>query len=176
MNEKPLLCYTQLAILPTRFLTGLALLFLGLTLVACNSNNVATPEKPTGDPTESARDFIIALYTGDATACRELSSSQIRLSILEICTRSANANAGIDLSETIFEVTSRQAANRATVRMRGRWIISADTPQGRATEVHDTATEQPLLIGMLFEDGKWRVDGIEEQLAPYNPTAESTPQ
>jgi hypothetical protein len=147
------------------FLVVILLLLAGV-LVACGED-IPEPEKPTGDPTITAREFIEALFSGNASKCRELSTDQIRLDFLEQCTAYANANAEIDLSLTTFEVITEQAVDRRTVRMSGLWTITADTSEGeRASQVHDTNLEPAVLIGLLFKDGKWRVDGMGTSQPP----------
>jgi hypothetical protein len=146
--------------------TIVALLLLTGILTACD-DDIPEPEKPTGDPTVTARDFIEALFGGNASKCRELSTDQIRLNFLELCTQYANANADIDLSQATFEVVAEQAIDRRTVKMTGIWAITADTPEGqRVTQVHDTNLEPAVLIGLLFKDGKWRVDGMDTSEPP----------
>lgn len=149
-------------------------LLLAANLSACQ-DDVPEPEKPTGDPAQAAEDFIAALFSGDATTVRELSSDQTRLSFLDIATANANANASIDLSQTKFEVIAEQAIDRRTIRMSGIWITTADTPDGqRATQVHDTNLEGPVLIGLWFKGGKWRVDGMKAEESQNLPTLTPT--
>lgn len=152
------------------------LLLSAVGLSACE-DSVPEPEKPKGDPTEAARDFIQALFSGDSSTVRELSSDQTRLSFLEIATANANANAQIDLRQTKFEVVAEQAVDRRTVRMSGVWVITADAPEGgQATQVHDTNQEPPVLLGMWFKDGKWRVDDIRDESEFVLPTFTPVPE
>lgn len=149
-------------------------ILLAANLSACQ-DDVPEPEKPTGDPAQAAEDFIAALFSGDATAVRELSSDQTRLSFLDTATAYANANAEIDLSQTKFEVIAEQAVDRRTIRMSGIWVISADTSDGqRATEVHDTNLEPAVLLGLWFKGGKWRVDGMKAEESQNLPTLTPT--
>lgn len=147
------------------FIIVTVLLLTGI-LTACG-DDIPEPEKPTGDPTITAREFIEALFGGNASKCRELSTDQIRLDFLELCTEYANANAEIDLSQATFEVIAEQAVDRRTVKMSGIWVITADTPEGeRASIVQDTNLVPAVLIGLLFKDGKWRVDGMDTSETP----------
>lgn len=157
--------------LPTLLI--IALLLVGIS--ACQ-DAVPEPEKPTGDPAQAAEDFIAALFSGNATTVRELSSDQTRLSFLDTATAYANANAEIDLTQTKFEVIASQSVDRRTIRMSGVWVITADTPDGqRATQVHDTNLEPAVLLGLWFKGGKWRVDGMSTEenlnLPTFTPTS-----
>lgn len=152
------------------FIGFLAVIFL---IAACDPD-VPTPETPKGDPAEAARQFIESFYSGDLSECIELSSEQIRLSVQEQCNANYAAQASIDLRFTTFEVISRQTVDRATIRMSGRWTISQIDPETgqRAIETTDTTLEAPVLIGMYFKGGKWRVDGIavDPNFTPAAPT------
>ncbi|MBI5931781.1 MAG: hypothetical protein HY862_20900 [Chloroflexi bacterium] len=157
--------------LPT--LVTLAFL-MAVGLSACK-DDLPEPEKPSGDPAQAAQDFIAALFSGNASAVRELTSDQTRLSFLETATAYANAHAEIDLSQTKFEVIAEQAVDRRTIRMSGVWVITADTPNGeRATQVHDANQEGAVLLGLWFKDGKWRIDGMKPEEIINLPTLTPT--
>lgn len=135
-----------------------------LTFVLISCKGEPTPVVPKGDPIEAAHDFMTALYEGDTDKCRSLSSSEVRDSVAQLCRSitEESAAANIDLSETQFEVTSIQSTI-ATITMSGRWTIRAVASDGQASEeVHDTETESPLILYMIYEDDRWRFHDFGE--------------
>lgn len=135
---------------------------LSFILTACGAE--PTPVMPEGDPTEAAREFMSALYEGDTDKCRNLSSQEVRDSVAQLCRSidERSAVASIDLTETTFEVISSESAT-VTITMSGRWtILNIDSDGQSKEETHDSATEGPIVLFMIYEDDNWRFHGFDE--------------
>lgn len=135
-------------------LLNLVFILIVMVLGACNQED-PTPIVPTGDPAVAARNFINTFYSEDVRACQELFTAEVRDWARQQCQQNADRRANIDLSNAVFTVVSRRGTI-AMVEMSGQWTISALNIEGQmAQDVHDTATETPLEIEMIYQDGKW---------------------
>jgi hypothetical protein len=143
----------------------LLILIVVLLLVAC-TDDLPEPEKPEGDPVPVAREFMQALYNGNISKCTDLASSSSRLSVQELCNANAAAGASIDLTNAKFEEKSRHDVNRATIRMTGSWTIRVEQDGESALRTYHSDVDGDVLIGMIYQEGTWRVEDLGEELRP----------
>ncbi len=133
----------------------LILLMIALGMGACKQEN-PTPIVPSGDPVVAARDFLNTFYSEDVRACTELFADEIRDEMRRQCQVNADRRASIDLSEAIFTVVSRRGTTEVMIELTGRWTITALNLEGQPEQdIHDTTTEEPLAIVMIYENGEW---------------------
>jgi hypothetical protein len=150
--------------MPTKTQHFLSILIIILTFMMTACQGDPTPITPEGDPREAAHEFMTALYEGDTDRCRALSSREVRDAAEKLCQDidDRSAVASINLSETTFEVTLQQTAV-VTISMSGRWTILNVGSDGEAKEeTHDSDTEGPIILFMIYEEDHWRFHGFDE--------------
>jgi hypothetical protein len=128
-----------------------AMLFL---LAACGDE----PPPSAGDPIESARRGLSALYSGDLNGVDTYFCDELVLDARRIANQAALANGRIDFGTAKFEIIARQSEQNWTLSMVGEYSIWSYDFENRKSATADN----PVLIGMQVEDALWKICAFAE--------------
>ncbi len=122
---------------------ALAVVFLAGGLAACGDDK--------GDPAAISRDFMLAVWTGDAARVRELSCQEWR-AVTAAWATEGDPGWEVDTEHLVFDVRG-ETDDQAEVIMTG--VVTFRSADGQ-TEVRDlTNSDQTLFI--LVDEGGWKV-------------------
>jgi hypothetical protein len=132
------------------FMILLPLVFL---LTACGGDDNKIPDE---DPIPNIQAGLEAFYSGDLAGVDRYWCDEILLDAKDQANEAALGNAGIDLSNTNFEIVAKQTEDRWTVKMTGVYSVWMENE----IEQRDTDVVCPSLIGLKAEDGIWKICGF----------------
>jgi len=116
------------------------------------------PPPSAGDPIESARRGLSALYSGDLNGVDTYFCDELVLDARRIANQAALAGGRIDFGTTQFEVVARQSEQNWTLSMVGEYSIWSYNFENRKRATADN----PVLIGMQVEDALWKICAFAE--------------